>query len=87
MVLGSVTAALTAGLVSVAAGAGPADGHLSGPASRPYVIKPGDTVWSIAERIAGPEEDPRPVVDAILRSNGVRAGSLVPGQVLVIPRD
>lgn len=85
-VLGSLTAALTVGVLSVAAGAGSADGHQSGPASRAYVIRAGDTVWSIAERIVGPEGDPRPVVDAILSSNGVPAGSLVPGQVLLIPR-
>ena len=29
-----------------------------------YVVQPGDTLWSIAERIA-PDEDPRSVVDEL----------------------
>jgi LysM repeat protein len=49
-----------------------------------YVVRPGDTLWSIAERLR-PGEDPRPLVDAIQRANGVSAGELVPGQSLEIP--
>ena len=49
-----------------------------------YVVREGDTLWSIAERVA-PGADPRPVVDALVTVNGVDAGSLVPGQLLVIP--
>ncbi len=54
-------------------------------AARSHVVRPGDTVWSIAERVAGEGEDPRPMVDAILRANGVAPGALVPGQLLEIP--
>ena len=50
-----------------------------------YVVRPGDTVWTIAERTAG-GEDPRPWVDAIAARNGIEAGELVPGQSLVVPR-
>jgi Tfp pilus assembly protein FimV len=49
-----------------------------------YVVRQGDTLWSIAERLA-PGEDPRPLVDAISAANGVDAGELVPGQTLVVP--
>lgn len=49
-----------------------------------YVVRDGDTLWSIASRLV-PGEDPRPVVDAIAATNGVDAGALVPGQTLVIP--
>lgn len=49
-----------------------------------YVVRIGDTLWSIAERLV-PGEDPRPLVDALQGANGVDAGSLVPGQTLVIP--
>lgn len=52
--------------------------------SRTYVVRPGDTLWSIAERLR-PGSDPRPLVDAIARVNGVSAGGLVPGQSLRIP--
>jgi LysM repeat protein len=49
-----------------------------------YVVKAGDTLWSIAERV-GSEGDPRPMVDAIAASNGVDPGELIPGQTLLIP--
>ncbi|HET9770886.1 MAG TPA: LysM peptidoglycan-binding domain-containing protein [Acidimicrobiia bacterium] len=46
----------------------------SDPAPRPitsavYVVQPGDTLWSIAERVA-PGADPRPVVDELRDRNG-----------------
>jgi nucleoid-associated protein YgaU len=50
-----------------------------------YVVRAGDTVWSIAEGAAG-GADPRLVVDAIAARNGIDAGAVVPGQALVIPR-
>jgi nucleoid-associated protein YgaU len=49
-----------------------------------YVVRAGETLWSIAERVA-PGEDPRVVVDRIVRVNRVDPGGLVPGQALVIP--
>ena len=52
--------------------------------SRSYVVREGDTLWEIAGLVA-PGRDPRPVVDAIARANGVAAGDLVPGQTLVLP--
>ena len=48
------------------------------------VVRPGDTVWSIAVRAAA-GADPRPLVDAIIRANDVDPGSIVPGQTLVVP--
>src|SRR3712207_3558261 len=35
-----------------------------------YVVEPGDTLWSIARRVA-PGRDPRPVVDGLIEANGV----------------
>ena len=52
--------------------------------SRTYVVRPGDTLWSIAARFE-PSTDPRVVVDAITSANGVDPGTLVPGQQLSIP--
>lgn len=54
-------------------------------AARRYVVRPGDTVWSIAAGEVGEAEDPRPLVDAILSANGAEAGRLLPGQTLIIP--
>ena len=53
-------------------------------ARRTYVVRPGDTLWSIATRL-DPSIDPRVVVDAITSANGVDPGALVPGQQLSIP--
>jgi nucleoid-associated protein YgaU len=38
-------------------------------AGQTYVVRQGDTLWSIAEEIA-PDSDPRPVVDALRNANG-----------------
>jgi LysM domain-containing protein len=42
-----------------------------------YVVEPGDTLWSIAERIA-PGEDPRPIVHRLAERAG--GSGLRPGQ-------
>ena len=52
---------------------------------RSVVVRPGDTLWGIAAALVGPAGDPRPLVDAIARTNGVDPGEIRPGQVLVIP--
>ena len=49
-----------------------------------YVVRSGDSVWDIAERLS-PGTDPRPLVDAILETNDLDASALTPGQTLVIP--
>ncbi len=53
-------------------------------ASHSYVVRSGDTLWSIASALS-PGADPRPVVDAIAEANHVDPGALVPGQTLAIP--
>ena len=55
-----------------------------GESPRTYVVRSGDTLWSIAARFA-PASDPRVVVDTIASANGVDPGALVPGQRLSIP--
>jgi Tfp pilus assembly protein FimV len=61
-----------------------ADGVSRPEASRTYVVRPGDTLWSIATRFA-PSADPRIVVDAVRSANAVDPGSLMPGQQLSLP--
>ena len=48
-----------------------------------YVVRQGDTLWSIARRVS-PTGDPRTVVDALSAENGISAADLKPGQVLVV---
>ena len=82
--------ALTISLALVAAAwAGPAVRALGSPESPArvsrgsYVVRQGDTLWTIARKLA-PGSDPRPVVDLLSAMNGVDAGRLVPGQTLVV---
>ena len=46
------------------------------PAPLVVVVRPGDTLWGIAEDLVGPTGDPRPLVDAIARANGVDPGEI-----------
>ena len=48
-----------------------------------YVVKAGDTLWSIAERHA-PGEDPRLVIHEIGQLNDLDGGPLVPGRALAL---
>jgi hypothetical protein len=48
-----------------------------------YTVKPGDTLWSIARRVA-PDQDPRPVVDQLIADNHLQ-GSLQAGQAIDLP--
>ena len=48
-----------------------------------YVVRQGDTLWSIARHLS-PTGDPRSIVDELSAANGVSAGALRPGQVLVV---
>jgi LysM repeat protein len=84
---------VTATVVAVGAlfwiGSGPvaeAVGLVEGPSpgSRTHVVRPGETLWSIAVRLE-PERDPRETVHAIAAANDVDPGKLVPGERLVVP--
>jgi hypothetical protein len=75
-------AGLGAGPLGHAVAAG--GGHPVPVARHVYVVRLGDTLWSIARRIS-PSADPRPIVDAIAGSNALAPGSLVPGQTIVLP--
>jgi Tfp pilus assembly protein FimV len=60
---------------SIAAGAAGGTGSV-------VVVEPGDTLWSIATRLA-PDDDPRPLVDQL---SDQRAGApLQPGERILLP--
>jgi hypothetical protein len=48
-----------------------------------YVVKPGDTLWSIATARYG--SDPRAGIWKIQQRNGLRGGTLETGRRLVLP--
>ena len=81
---------LTVAAVLVALGlTGPVARAVAGPsvepaARRTYVVRPGDTLWSIAVRVA-PGTDPRRIVAEMQAQNVVDAGALAAGQTLVVP--
>jgi hypothetical protein len=74
--LGSVVAPLVGG-------GGVSGLRLAG--ERSVVVESGDTVWSIAGEVAGPDQDVRTVVDAIEELNDLEGSVVVPGQVLELP--
>ena len=80
-----IAAALGLGSALAAAHAGTALGGstTSTPERRPHVVnvvvRPGDSLWTIAQRVA-PDSDPRKVVDALAAERGtadVRAGDTI----------
>lgn len=58
------------------------DSGASGPV-RHYTVKPGDTLWSIAE--AHFNGDPREGVWELERANGLDSAAIMPGQRLLVP--
>lgn len=62
------------------AGTGSAD-----PASISHTVETGDTLWSIATEHYPPSEDPRAMVEAIRRENGLEGYGIRPGMRLELP--
>lgn len=85
MVSMAMGAALCVNIVASRAGARAGVAGAERAASRIYVVRPGDTIWGIARRQAGPREDPRPLVDRLIHVNGLRGALIRPGQQLVLP--
>lgn len=56
----------------------------SGPALQQTTVQSGETLWSIAQRIA-PDNDPREVVAQLRRVNHLHSSSLQAGQQLLLP--
>ena len=54
------------------------------PAAQLTVVQQGESLWSVARRIA-PANDPREVVAQIRRLNGLASSELQPGQQLLLP--
>ena len=63
---------------SLAAGRGAQAGQHS------VIVRPGETLWSLAARIA-PHQDPRLVVADIQSANDLSGAAVQPGQQLLVP--
>jgi len=74
--------AVLSGPLSGALGVGHEPGLIS---SRTYVVRSGDTLWSIAAAVA-PDRDPREVIHDLDALNHTPVDRLMPGMVLAIPR-
>jgi len=83
-------ALVVVGMLAMAGKAGAALGGASTPGTPPRgpsvvteVVQPGDTLWSIAQRLA-PGADPRPIVDQLQRAR--HGDELQPGEKIVWQR-
>jgi LysM repeat protein len=56
----------------------------TGPSLQQATVQQGDTLWTVAQRIA-PDNDPREVVAQIRRINHLHSSSLRVGQQLLLP--
>lgn len=87
---GRLVATLGTGAVLLCGGAAAASAAASGapepvPGTVQVAVLPGESLWSIAERLAGPGEDVRDVVVAISEMNDLASPRLAAGQHLEVP--
>lgn len=60
-------------------------GDDSTPAYTEVIVQEGDTLWSIAERYAGPDIDRRRAIYEIEVFNDLKSVSIYPGQAIRVP--
>jgi LysM repeat protein len=81
----AAVAVLAIGLVLLARASAPAGPASAGSAARPVpdtvTVQAGDTLWSLASRLA-PQRDPQAEIADLQRLNRLTGVALVPGQVL-----
>jgi len=55
------------------------------PATTDYIVRAGDTLWTIASEHTGSDRDIRATIAEIVELSGADGTSIRPGQVLLIP--
>lgn len=85
VVLGAVVAVLGGALITTAWLSAPpsASSPQTAPIASTVVVRTGDSLWSVAERVA-PNTDPRAEVATLQRINRLSDSTLLPGQLLRI---
>jgi hypothetical protein len=81
--LGAAVVLLMAGKAGAALGSSPLEAPGRPPSVTHYVVRSGDSLWSVARQVA-PDEDPRPVVDALAAAR--HGAPLLPGETVDWPR-
>ena len=84
VVLAFLAALLTAGF-TLGHASSEASGRMHPVQPRTVTVQAGDTLWTVAERVA-PHVDPRLVVAQIQSANHLRSPQLLAGMQLVVPR-
>jgi Tfp pilus assembly protein FimV len=83
VLLAVVFVVLAAGQAGAALGSSPLAAPARPPSVVRYVVQPGDSLWTVAGRVA-PDEDPRAVVDAL--ADARRGEELLVGETIVWQR-
>lgn len=59
-------------------------GRGDGPATQRITVRPGETLWAIADRVA-PDADPRSTIARLESMNHLRSSTVPAGSVLLVP--
>jgi hypothetical protein len=76
--------ALSTGLLGLVQPQAFALGRGDGPATQRITVRPGETLWAIADRVA-PGTDPRSTIARLESMNHLRSSSVPAGSVLLVP--
>lgn len=86
--IAALPAVIALAAAALSGGAAIASGDTAAPAAsfQTVTVAPGDSLWSIAERVA-PAADPRDVVGDLMRLNALGSGAIDVGQSIAIPAE
>lgn len=76
--------ALSTGVLGLAQPQAFALGRGDGPATQRITVRPGETLWAIAGRVA-PDTDPRSTIARLESMNHLESSSVPAGSVLLVP--
>ena len=76
--------AVTTGVLGLAQPAAFALGRSDGPATHRITVRPGETLWAIADRVA-PNADPRSTIARLESMNHLGSSTVPAGSVLLVP--